>query len=477
MKIIKTILLPLSLFVFSITLYCKTLLPDVDFWDTGEFQTIAYTFNIAHPTGYPTYIVLGKIFLTIFPFGNVAWRMNLLSAIYTSFGIAIIGILIRKITKSFFLSLSLGVLLAVCPILWNVSVVADPHSLHFLFSSIFLSLTYKILVEKKIHLLPILYFITGLSLGNHMLSIFFLPSLLMTTIFVIKKGMLFLVGKSFALFFLGVSIYYVLFFISSAKLPLTINYNIHTFNDLRRLVLGQDFSGLMGTWARDGFEKTLLFYLNLVSTSLPYLFFIFPPVGLFLQFKQNIKFAISTLLLFAGTLLFSLRYQNAAIERYFIIPQIIYVIWIAYFFSFMRKGADNKFGNQKLNKIFTIIYSAIILFCSIILLVQNYKDIDQSHNYRAKEWSTQVLQNLEPNSVIFSWWSYSTPLWYQQKVIKQREDILIINKSVSEWESTALYYINRRPVYFIQPIEFNSRQLFLEPFEKIYRLKVSENHF
>ena len=37
----------------------SVLLPGQGFWDTGEFQTVAPLLGTAHPTGYPTYVILG----------------------------------------------------------------------------------------------------------------------------------------------------------------------------------------------------------------------------------------------------------------------------------------------------------------------------------------------------------------------------------------------------------------------------------
>ena len=34
-------------------------MPGVGFWDTGEFQTVLPIMGTAHPTGYPTYVLLG----------------------------------------------------------------------------------------------------------------------------------------------------------------------------------------------------------------------------------------------------------------------------------------------------------------------------------------------------------------------------------------------------------------------------------
>ena len=51
------------------------LMPGVGFWDTGEFQTVLPIMGTAHPTGYPTYVLLGflgNILLT--PIGEPALR-------------------------------------------------------------------------------------------------------------------------------------------------------------------------------------------------------------------------------------------------------------------------------------------------------------------------------------------------------------------------------------------------------------------
>ena len=53
------------------------LMPGLGFWDTAEFQTVLPVLGTAHPTGYPTYVVLGwlaSIILT--PLGEPAFRVE-----------------------------------------------------------------------------------------------------------------------------------------------------------------------------------------------------------------------------------------------------------------------------------------------------------------------------------------------------------------------------------------------------------------
>ncbi|OQY48284.1 MAG: hypothetical protein B6242_02695 [Anaerolineaceae bacterium 4572_78] len=75
----------MSIFVFLIPLlaYSLTLAPDITWanygMDGGDLIVASYMLGVPHPTGYPTYILLSRLFSEI-PFGSIAWRYNLFSA-------------------------------------------------------------------------------------------------------------------------------------------------------------------------------------------------------------------------------------------------------------------------------------------------------------------------------------------------------------------------------------------------------------
>jgi 4-amino-4-deoxy-L-arabinose transferase-like glycosyltransferase len=85
-----------SLFFVSLVLYLRTLAPSLLFGDSAEFQTIAYTLGMGHPTGYPVYILLAKLF-TFLPFGDVAYRVNLLSAVAAALTVSLVYLILRKL--------------------------------------------------------------------------------------------------------------------------------------------------------------------------------------------------------------------------------------------------------------------------------------------------------------------------------------------------------------------------------------------
>jgi hypothetical protein len=63
---------------------------------------------------------------------------------------------------------------------------------------------------------------------------------------------------------------------------------------------------------------------------------------------------------------------------------------------------------------------------------------------------------MEPDSLIVSWWSYSTPLWYEQLVEGRRPDIAIVDdrtrldENLGSIEDVIDANLGKRPVYVIR---------------------------
>jgi hypothetical protein len=81
-RTVTRVVAPIAVGIAAFVAIRATLLPDVDFWDTGELQTVGPLLGTAHPTGFPTYVISAWIanFL-LAPFGEPALRMNLYSAL------------------------------------------------------------------------------------------------------------------------------------------------------------------------------------------------------------------------------------------------------------------------------------------------------------------------------------------------------------------------------------------------------------
>ena len=131
-------LAPFGVGVIATALAVWRVMPGVGFWDTAEFQTIPPILGTAHPTGYPAYVILGWLAsIVLAPFGEAAFRMNLLSAILVGVAAGITVDLVRMLTRSTIVGLAAGLGLAATPIVWFIGTHANPHALHLaLFAAI-----------------------------------------------------------------------------------------------------------------------------------------------------------------------------------------------------------------------------------------------------------------------------------------------------------------------------------------------------
>ncbi len=145
-------LLAVGLITASLALYVQTLAPSVAtlFDDSLEFPLVSYRLAIAHPTGYPLYTLLGKLF-TLGP-QNVAWSVNLLSAVAGALTVALVYLIGRQLTRRRLPALLGAVALAVSPVFWSQSVVAEVYTLS---SALMAALLWLALHWSRRPLLPV----------------------------------------------------------------------------------------------------------------------------------------------------------------------------------------------------------------------------------------------------------------------------------------------------------------------------------
>jgi hypothetical protein len=74
-----------------------------------------------------------------------------------------------------------------------------------------------------------------------------------------------------------------------------------------------------------------------------------------------------------------------------------------------------------------VLLAAVLLLQTAVDLPARVRQVDESGDVAAQSWLTATLGAMEPNAVVVSWWSYSTPLWYAQYVEGRRPDIRIVD--------------------------------------------------
>jgi hypothetical protein len=147
--------------------------------DGGELITASFTLGVAHPPGYPIYIVLGKVF-SMLPVGTIAFRYNLLSAVFMALAAGLVtAIVIRSSPRAIFardipspfVAVAAGLTVAFTPLVWSQAVVTEVYALNLAFLAAFLlALTLK---GEKAHFLAGV--LLGLSCASHATSLLLIP--------------------------------------------------------------------------------------------------------------------------------------------------------------------------------------------------------------------------------------------------------------------------------------------------------------
>ncbi|MFN8569171.1 MAG: DUF2723 domain-containing protein [Kouleothrix sp.] len=126
--------------------YLRTLAPGItwanDGSDSGDLVTAAATLGVPHPSGYPTYVLLARLFQLI-PLGDLAYRTTLLSAaaaVLAALGVYAItrALLAGDLPGWLAAATAAGAALALglTPVLWGQAVVAEVYALNALFAAL-----------------------------------------------------------------------------------------------------------------------------------------------------------------------------------------------------------------------------------------------------------------------------------------------------------------------------------------------------
>jgi len=171
----KEILAAAGLAGGALGLYLWTLAPTVAYQgDGGELTAAAYVLGNAHPTGYPLFLILGKLFSWL-PWGDVAHRLNLLSAVCASATVVCLFMALRDLTGD---GLAAGIgsaSLALSYQFWSQALRAEVYTLQTFFFAFLLWLHGQWLATRHRRWAYAVGLAYGWGAANHVSLVPFLP--------------------------------------------------------------------------------------------------------------------------------------------------------------------------------------------------------------------------------------------------------------------------------------------------------------
>jgi hypothetical protein len=468
------------------------LMPGVGFWDTGEFQTVLPIMGTAHPTGYPTYILLGfvaNILLT--PFGEPAFRITLFSLLVIAFAAAATVALMRRLTGSTPVAIATGLGLALTPVVWANATRADPHPLHLAFMALLLLVLVAWEQKRRAKAadadrwLVAAAIVFGLAAGNHSLTLLLAPPIglyvIATEPRIVLRGRL-LATCALALVATVVLVYLELPLRAGLLRAPLVYAHPETWDGFWYVALAEQFRGSLSNPLGDipGKAGELA---GLASAQLGILALLLPPAFL-ATIRKAPRYALLTGTAMVITLLFNTSYANADIQRYYLGPILWAWTWLGVFAALVveqvvslipgaeapRQAPDPANGGARsarpalpsLATWLALAAGVALLLPGIAVSEKSRIHADRSFDTGAVRWLDRAMPAFAPNAVVVSWWSTSTTLWYGQLVEGLRPDVFIVDDrtmldlDLGGATDVVDRYLGARPVYIIRA---NARDL------------------
>ncbi len=145
--------------------------------DEAEAQTVPYILGIAHPTGFPLYVLFGWLVSHALPFSTVAWRLNAIMAFATAFAASGVVLIAVEIGATLIAS-SLGALIfAFGAWVWYGALHANAQTpaATLEICALYASLRFARAGETRFLLLACAC--AGLGIATHPVALFVLPAI------------------------------------------------------------------------------------------------------------------------------------------------------------------------------------------------------------------------------------------------------------------------------------------------------------
>lgn len=243
--------------------------------------------------------------------------------------------------------------------------------------------------------------------------------------------------------------------------------------------LGWQFIGKGDTMGPDGFIAE-----NFSARGLFALPFLIGLLGMYYHFRKDWRHATTILGLFIVTGVAIVIYLNQENpqprERDYVFVGSFFAFalwigtgvsaileWLKERFYMSRSGSSGPAPDNKLFKLSAAVAVVVLtLALPLNLLSFNFTDHDRSGNYVAYDYSYNILQSCEQNSILFTNGDNDTfPLWFLQYVYNIRPDVRIVNLSLLNTDWYIKQLKNQEPKVPISLTDRQIEQLQLIPWE------------
>ena len=465
----------------ALALYIRTLAPSLLWGDSAEFQTLSYTLGMTHPSGYMTQIMLGKLF-TYIPAGNIAFRVNLLSAFFGALAVADTYLIVRLLGGWRVAALSAALLLTLTEGFWWRALVAESYAPA---AGILATVWLLVLLWRhtgKWGFLFLAGLAGGLSVGIHSTVVMTALSVLVLMAFTARKRAEWTAAGAGAL--LGVALTFGFFLYLDSNDPPSSIYNTVYRTNLSAFELSPDefdtplerflaifpanhFWSYYFSATGEEISRRLVEYVSYF----PLWAILLIPVGAFALLKQQLPEGLYPLIAFLLIWVFAVTVSFSIYREFYVPVAVITSVWFgigsSVVLSLVRRVlATNPMLLKVAQSVLVILLVLLPVWharADLIPAIQNGYPlfVRRDHIYpvfaphKAILDATKILNGMEENAIVFANWDRLYSYVYTAHIEQGRTGISFHEAWSTEEEKladSAIAYIDQnldtRPIYF-----------------------------
>ncbi len=498
------ILTALFIGIAALALYVRTLAPSLLWGDSAEFQTLSYTLGMTHPSGYMTQIMFGKLF-TYIPVGNIAYRVNLMSAFFGALAVAEMYLIVRLLGGWRVAALSSSLLLTLAEGFWWRALLAESYAP----AAGMLATVWLLVLLWRNTGRSVFLFLAGvaggLSLGIHSTVVMTALSVLVLMFLATRKREDWLSAAGGAL--LGAALTFVFFLYLDQNDPPSSIYNTvyrtnlsafglstHEFDTpLERFLAifpANHFWSYYFSASSEEIGRRLLEYLSYF----PLWAMILAPIGAVTLLKERLAEGLYPLIAFLLVWGFAVTVSFSVYREFYVPVAVIAAVWMglgasAVLAFIARLSAQNQTILKIVQSLFVILLIALPIWHARADLNFAIKSgytlfVRRDHIYpifapdKAIHDARKIISRLEENAIVFAPWDKLYSYVYTAHIEEGETSIAFHEIWSTEEEKladSAIAYIDQnldtRPIYFTMNIpELNKHYQVEKINDSLYRI-------
>jgi hypothetical protein len=450
-------LLPLALYVASTSSY-------VSYWDTAEMQTVPYILGIAHPTGFPAFVLIGWIFTHIFAVGTVAWRMGVLCGLAMAGAAALVYVLARQFDVEPFVAFGSALLFAVGTVAWTRGTRAEVHAFVAFFAALALVSAVRWYRSGEPRALVWLAVALGVGIATHLVIGLLVPGIAVLMIRRYRELQWRVLALPIALIVGSLALYLYLplrsAYVTSHHLDPTSQLGVPvgrpywdyahpaSLSGLRRELAGSDFNvgqGLAGIISPARYAKMGLQYTNAARDEFGWIALVAALLGLALVTRDEPLLGSGLFLAVALPVPFVLNYRaESDIERYFLTS-----FWLIAAMAGVGLSRGLAAYLRERSRMSTTL-AALTAGVLVVQIGLANKDVfAQRTDDGAAKFVDRVIAQTPDRSVIITNWAFATPLAYAAYVENRLGRRIVETAWVGDDLAFLPKWVAERPVYAV----------------------------